>query len=280
MGLWPRGKATGLHPVMRWFDSNKTYHFLTRELKIKIYSDYHDYYDGVQAHGFDDHVVYERKSVSEFIDNKRPLGSIVIDADLALLPEFHFKRPRLNYEERTKLNWKFRQKSQFCPFNKSDNPRATRGMLYFCAKAYPFYLAFTDDHRRRFSFEPGFDELVFQDEKKRYYYDWDREPGDHTPYKDWLASHMGEEIKPDIHFHFNSPSILYIGKTRIINPVMRDFDFQKIIDPYTAFQELDMFLGGVMANTKDPPSPQSDVEKVSAHGMDPKWSFRKPPVPK
>ena len=52
---------------------------------------------------------------------------------------------------------------------------------------------------------------------------------------------------------------------------------QKALDPYTVFQEIDMFLGGVMADVGDPPSPQTDREKIASHGMDVKRSFRNMP---
>ena len=71
--------------------------------------------------------------------------------------------------------------------------------------------------------------------------------------------------------------MLFIGEYRIVDPCLKDFHFNKVIDAYTAFQEIDMFLGGVLGDASDPPSPMTDRDKIVSHGMDLKWSFRKPP---
>jgi len=59
------------------------------------------------------------------------------------------------------------------------------------------------------------------------------------------------------------------------NECLKGLDFFKVIDTYTAFQELQMFLGGMARPNK--PIPQvPDKDMVSIKGFD-KWSFRKPP---
>lgn len=59
---------------------------------------------------------------------------------------------------------------------------------------------------------------------------------------------------------------------------LKDIGFQKIVDPYQAFQELSMFVGGVLPRSPHPMIDLSKNEKVmvAKHGMD-KWSFRKQP---
>ena len=62
----------------------------------------------------------------------------------------------------------------------------------------------------------------------------------------------------------------------IINPCLKDFDFMKIIDPFTAFQEIYMFLSGILVK-KEKPIPEMDDETMrDAKGFD-KWSFKRPP---
>ncbi len=53
-----------------------------------------------------------------------------------------------------------------------------------------------------------------------------------------------------------------------------DIDFQKVVDPYTAYQELDMFIGGVLSAPSNPMIPITDKDRIKQHGFD-KWSFRK-----
>lgn len=59
----------------------------------------------------------------------------------------------------------------------------------------------------------------------------------------------------------------------IVNPVLKDYNFQKVLDNYTLYQELEMFIGGVLTNTEVIPELE-DKHKVAAHGFD-AWSFRK-----
>lgn len=56
--------------------------------------------------------------------------------------------------------------------------------------------------------------------------------------------------------------------------------FAKCIDPYTAFQELSMWVGGVLPRPGNPMVEiSSEKVMVAKHGMD-EWSFRTPPGPK
>jgi len=57
---------------------------------------------------------------------------------------------------------------------------------------------------------------------------------------------------------------------------LKDIDFVKALDPFTAFQELSMFVGGVMARPDRPTVEITDNKIIAAkHGFD-EWSFRKP----
>ena len=58
-----------------------------------------------------------------------------------------------------------------------------------------------------------------------------------------------------------------------LNPDLSKIHFQKILDPFRAYQELEQWIGGVLTNTEVIPE-QTDKNKVTAHGFD-KWSFRK-----
>lgn len=61
------------------------------------------------------------------------------------------------------------------------------------------------------------------------------------------------------------------------NPVLRDCNFARLVDPFTAFQEIAMYLSGVMGVSEKEIVVLNDKEKIAKHGMD-KWSFRKMPV--
>ena len=63
----------------------------------------------------------------------------------------------------------------------------------------------------------------------------------------------------------------------IINPELSDWQFYKVLDAYQAFQELEMFLGGVLAGEDNPMAGISDRDLAKAKGYD-CMSFRKEPT--
>ena len=60
----------------------------------------------------------------------------------------------------------------------------------------------------------------------------------------------------------------------ILNPKLSDWRFQNVMDAYTTFQEIDMFVSGVLGQTANPMVAISDNDRIAKHGFD-KWSFRK-----
>jgi hypothetical protein len=61
----------------------------------------------------------------------------------------------------------------------------------------------------------------------------------------------------------------------VYNASLKDLEFFRLFDTYTAFQEIAMFLGGLAAPLKEIPEIPDNV-MVGIKGFD-KWSFRKPP---
>ena len=63
----------------------------------------------------------------------------------------------------------------------------------------------------------------------------------------------------------------------VLNGCLKDVAFFKVFDPYRAYQEIQMYWGG-MAKPEKPIPPVSDKDMIIGKGFDPKWSFRKPPA--
>jgi hypothetical protein len=61
-----------------------------------------------------------------------------------------------------------------------------------------------------------------------------------------------------------------------VNPSLKDYDFFKCVDPFTAFQEVQMFISGVLTNSEKSDALVSDEIKAAMKGFN-EWSFRKPP---
>jgi hypothetical protein len=58
-----------------------------------------------------------------------------------------------------------------------------------------------------------------------------------------------------------------------LNPILNDYDFFKMFDPFTAFQEISMFLGGVLCINEKETLEIDDKYRMAASGYD-KTSFR------
>ena len=63
------------------------------------------------------------------------------------------------------------------------------------------------------------------------------------------------------------------------NGCLKDVEFFRAVEPFTAFQELSMYWGNV-AQPNRPIPEVSDEDMLIAKGFDPKWSFRKEPAAK
>jgi hypothetical protein len=94
-----------------------------------------------------------------------------------------------------------------------------------------------------------------------------------------------------IHREYNTPIFVYEANglyrkygthnpVLVINPTLKNYDFFRIIDSFTAFQEIQMFVGGVLGRGENETIEISDKNKIEQHGFDYKWSFRKEPTKK
>jgi len=80
----------------------------------------------------------------------------------------------------------------------------------------------------------------------------------------------------------NAPIFVVDNSQRkvFINPLLRPYQFQKVKEPYIAYQEIEQYVGGVLLSPVSPiPEVPNDV-MVEIKGFDPKWGFRKPPKDK
>jgi hypothetical protein len=62
----------------------------------------------------------------------------------------------------------------------------------------------------------------------------------------------------------------------IINPILADYEFYKVFDSFLAFQEIQMYISGVLGNPEKDTLNIEDKYKIAQFGFD-KWSFRKEP---
>jgi len=66
----------------------------------------------------------------------------------------------------------------------------------------------------------------------------------------------------------------------LVNPNLKQLNFQSIKDAYSCFQELQQFISGVLSDTETHENRSTDKEKITQHGIDPKFGFRTRPKKK
>ena len=67
----------------------------------------------------------------------------------------------------------------------------------------------------------------------------------------------------------------YIGL--VTNAQLKDFQFAKMKDPFTAFQDIYMYISGVLGVDAKPMVQISDKDLAHKRGHGGKYSFKKPP---
>jgi len=91
----------------------------------------------------------------------------------------------------------------------------------------------------------------------------------------------------DIFRKFNTPVFVYDNDYNrisindrnehkfIINANIYEYEFYKIFDSFHAFQEIQMFISGVLGSGEKEIIKITDKDKIAQHGFDYKYSFRK-----
>lgn len=219
-----------------------------------IVSDFHDYYDSVSSLGIDKKCPYQRKQVKTEVRFPREVIS----------PAMY------NEYERGGFKYKIRYR-----------------LLGFCGKIYPVVIVEKSTY-----FNPEIlDQEFFYEEKPLAQYLTSLKI---TPkqYKRWWQDRYTIEVVDGLKKFFNPSSwdhflpyfqthkvpIFMIGRDfYVLNPALKQYRFQQVKDTYTAFQEVYMYISGVLGVQPNPTVEVSDKVKAAAKGHDGKYSFRKPP---
>lgn len=107
----------------------------------------------------------------------------------------------------------------------------------------------------------------------------------YSEYKRFLENTNNYDSLKLISQNANVPVFVYMENHRarthqlILNPPLNAYSFVKRIDPYTAHQELYMYVTNFMAKPERPMVQLSDKDKIHKRGFD-KWSFRRMPTKK
>ena len=232
---------------------------------MRIIGKQHDYYDSALAHGHDDRVVFVRKR------EELPGGS---------------NKPKFitGLNMRLSKNQKVNKEASFNSFT-----------IGFCGKLYPGVMV-------RISSAAGLartiteqyvytkDDLIallasHELERGKVQDDWFAEDkgeaavdayfarmGSAAP-MDFMIEHKAAILTYDFRPVFGTPN----GEPPVvINGTLKEFEFYRVMNAYQAFQELDMFVSGVLTQNENMTVEIADKDRIPQHGFD-KYSFRKPP---
>jgi len=236
-----------------------------------IISKFIDYYDSVaHSKGVDKTIVYKRdqKDFEEDLSQFQAAKKTWYDSGTSL-PTYNWYHGHI--------------------FN-SPKYEAKAFLVGFCGKIYPgAYIHNTKDNVEEFVY--GYDNVLeafknlYKVEKKGRY------KNDFKPREfDFMTRLMNSDLLKEMFARNKTPIFLIDtsssnsfvepnnsrnNKNVLINPCLKGLEFYKQMDPFMAFQEIEMYISGVLGIDSQKTLEVSDKSKIEGHGFDYKWSFRK-----
>ena len=216
---------------------------------MRIISKFRDYYDGVMKTGMDREVVYVRATVDVLLDKAWKLG-------------FDTKRM-----------------TAFSMSGKSGTYTIWTTFLGYCGTIYKVYMVTGDlGHHVFYDYEEF--KTYMLDTKLGSGYDFGERrywPSRYQEFRDYDTSKMSELFHKfqtplfllNHEYHYRKPD----KTTLTLSPCLKDLEFQRIKDPYTAYQDIFQFVAGTLNKPENKMVKISDKDKIAKHGFD-KWSFR------
>lgn len=237
-----------------------------------IVSKEHDYYDAIMRLGVDKSCIYIRR-LQEYFQDEEGYKKVY-----QLIPNKDLKHVGNRYD---------------CGFDNSSDVYIEKiGGIYFCGMYFPFINIIDRKHKKevfaysieevdRFINTYGSTKDITEYNKRNKSY------GIFIPLRRRYVSEIFNVNKnkneTNISFHhiIDSPIVLIEnnqcrGNSKIIlNPILKAYYFFKVFDPYRTFQEISMFIGGVLGGQTPKMERVSDEIRLEKHGFDRKTSFRK-----
>lgn len=262
---------------------------------MHIISKYHDYYDTVMKAGIDKTLVYKRE-LAEFTIKANPYKSweqTDSQSMMAFAEELRYNLPKVHNREWATMKEEF---------------YATPVVVGFCGKMHLGYkleaqpwgayskmvthYAWSTNDVICFLKENKLEEslLLFLSEEEKLSKTYRRYgnsfKGKFRKFRKFELDEIFSLYENDTRFtnmfiQYHTPVFAWEFRkndydiTLKVNPVLTEYEFIKHIDPYTAFQEISMYLGGVLGVGQPEMVTVSDEHKALKHGMD-KTSFRTP----
>jgi len=226
-----------------------------------------DYYDGAVGLGIDKSIVYNRKMEIEEDDTK-------------FIEPFKYVK-----------GWSGKDRNAF---HRIASPPATKEhsiytsssafIVGFCGKLYIGWKFYKEIKSHHYDMFPEIETFITYDldfiKKELFESSWS---GKLINDLDYISRYNSIQIfrllKSPIFMYDTDYERISIHRYRsnkvfITNPILKKYEFFKVMDSYTAFQEIQMFMGGVLGSGEKEIIEVEDKYKITQHGFN-KHSFRR-----
>lgn len=232
---------------------------------MRVISNFKDYYDCIQAYGYDPKIVYHR--VTE------DLGKNITDriwARITNSEKFLMFLPSAN----TIYSAYYKPQYYFHPFFVIVGGKVYTGYKLMISNQACFYWEKNVHSQIEYNYDKIHEFIAQYDDNQLKYLEnnWER---------------VAKLDLSDLCLEAKSPLLLLSrGSNQVIekpvnlkDPFLKDYKFAKCLEPYKMYQQLSMFVGNVLIEPNKPVWPISDILKAENHGFN-KFSFRKQGIKK
>lgn len=213
---------------------------------VRIISKFRDYYDGVMKTGMDREVVYVR-------EKKNIVLKDALDINFSTEHTSSYTKVELVFLGYCGAVYKIYVVST----SWNDHPE-TRDVFHTFEECKAFCLANNVGSRHEFG-------------EARWW------PSVYQKFRDFDTGRMVElfhKFQTPLFVVSHTYSYRKPDKTVItLGPCLKDLEFQRIKDTYTAYQDIFQFVAGTLNKPENKMVKISDKDKIAKHGFD-KWSFR------
>ena len=234
-----------------------------------LVSKFLDFYDPICKYDTNGDVVFQRNPIEIKFKDDNP-GKLVTEINKLYVPFLNNNRFYLNSKSNNSHNQIRRV------YDKNVSYDFSLHLIIFCGKIYPFVFVdkqFTDTKilPQKFYFY-SFDAFVDFLEKNQLRF--------HSTLSENRCKQFFIPGNPHIEFLIvNKVTIALISIEKVsFNISLKYREFYKVLDSYSAYQELDMWMSGVLAYPQNLMIEVDDKSKIQKHGFDKKYGFRKRPV--
>ncbi len=268
---------------------------------MRIISKFNDYYDGVQSIGYDPDLCYVR-------NNDDPIKGDFFDSNL-LHHEIQFgylgDYPKIFFDfyiigfcgefypllkiKKEYIEPNKKDEEYFC-YNIEDVDKSVKKIKYKKFSEFYFKNKKTKGRRKRF---PFLETSIFNKKNLKIFFSKEfrddpyilnsrsffnikknKKPKDFNYLKSLFFEH---KVPIFIIYNVYSNKASNDGQYLKLNPCLKDYNFQKAKDPYTAYQEIAQYISGVIGVNTPETVDISDEDKLWEKGFD-NWSFKKTPT--